>query len=136
MTQAVLARSMSVYPRAKFTGDRADWMYLTGRPMNPRPLLATGLVLASLPDLAAGGRYEKTRLRLDDDVAPGRVGEDIAVPVFALAEYTLSPNARRSVLTGVEVDDSLRLEDASGRKVRESDLSNAPFIGASFQARF
>jgi outer membrane receptor protein involved in Fe transport len=88
-------------------------------------------------EFAAGARYEKTRFRLDDDgVAPGGVGEDTAVPLFALAEYTLSPNARLSVFGGIEVDASVRLEDASGRKVSESDLSNAPFFGASFQARF
>ena len=86
---------------------------------------------------AAGARYEKNRFRLDDDgIAPGGVGEDTAVPVFVLAEYRLSPGARLSVFGGAEIDGRLRLEDASGRKVDESDLSSAPFLGASFQVSF
>ncbi|MCG6965663.1 MAG: TonB-dependent receptor [Chromatiaceae bacterium] len=84
-----------------------------------------------------GGRYEKTRFRLDDDgVAAGGVGEDRAVPLFAVAEYVFSPDTKLSMFGGARVGGSLRLEDASGRRVSESDLSNAPFLGASLQTRF
>jgi outer membrane receptor protein involved in Fe transport len=79
-----------------------------------------------------GGRYEKIRFRLDDD----GVGEDTAVPLFALAEFAFSPDTKFSIFGGTEVGGSLRLEDASGRRVSESDLSSAPFFGASFQTNF
>lgn len=86
---------------------------------------------------ALGGRYEKTRFRLDDDgVAAGGVGEDTAVPLFALAEFAFSPDAKIGIFGGTEVGGRLRLEDASGRLIGESDLSNAPFFGASFQTNF
>jgi outer membrane receptor protein involved in Fe transport len=86
---------------------------------------------------ALGGRYENIRFRLDDDgVAPGGVGEDTAVPLFALAEFAFSPDAKFSIFGGVEVGGSLRLEDASGQRVSKSDLSSAPFFGGSFQANF
>lgn len=86
---------------------------------------------------ALGGRYERIQFRLDDDgVAADGVGEDTAVPLFALAEFALSPDAKFSIFGGAEVGGSLRLEDASGRRVSESDLSSAPFFGASFQTNF
>lgn len=86
---------------------------------------------------AVGGRYEKIRFRLDDDgAAAGGVGEDRAVPLFALAEFAFSRDARLSIFGGTEVGGSLRLEDASGRRVSQSDQSSAPFFGAALQAKF
>jgi hypothetical protein len=88
-------------------------------------------------EFAFGGRYEKTRFRLDDrGVAPGGVGEDTAVPLFAVAEYAFSPDTKLSIFGGTEVNGSLRLEDSSGRRVNASDQSSAPFFGASLQTSF
>lgn len=86
---------------------------------------------------ALGGRYEKLRFRLDDQgVAPGGVGEDTAVPLYAMAEFRYSPDIKFSLFGGTRVGGELRLEDASGHRLRESDLSSTPFFGASFQANF
>ena len=86
---------------------------------------------------AFGGRYEKTRFRLDDDgVAPGGVGEDEAVPLYALAEYSWSEEVKLSFIAGAEVGGSLRLEDSSGNRISESDLDTAAFLGLTFRARF
>jgi hypothetical protein len=86
---------------------------------------------------AFGARYEKTRFRLDDSgPAPDGVGEDKAVPLFALAEFTLAPDLKLSLVGGAEVGAELRLEDSSGNRVSSSDLSTAPFFGATLQARF
>jgi outer membrane receptor protein involved in Fe transport len=86
---------------------------------------------------ALGGRYEKVRFRLDDDgAAPDGVGEDKAVPLFALAEFAFSRDAKISVFGGTEVGGALRIEDESGRRVSQSDQSSAPFFGASLQASF
>ena len=53
---------------------------------------------------ALGVRYEKIRFRFDDDgAAPGGVGEDTAVPLFALAEFAFSADAKLSILGGTEV---------------------------------
>lgn len=86
--------------------------------------------------LALGSRYEKLRFRLDDSgPAPGGVGEEKAFPLFALAEFAVSRNAKLSFAGGAEVGASLRLEDAAGNLITESDLSTAPFLGATFEAR-
>lgn len=86
---------------------------------------------------AFGGRYESTRFRLDDaGIAPDGVGEDKAVPLFAVADLALSPDATLSLFGGAEVAGVLRLEDSAGRLVSESDQSTAPFLGASLRVRF
>ncbi len=88
-------------------------------------------------EFALGGRYEKIRFRLDDQgVAPGGVGEETAVPLYAMVTFAFSPDIKFGLFGGTKVAGTLRLEDASGRRLRESDMSSAPFFGASFQASF
>ena len=100
-----------------------------------------GLQLTWQPDtswrFALGGRYEKTRFRLDDNgVAPGGVGQDKAIPLYALAEYSWSEDLKLSLIGGAEVGGNLRLEDSSGNLVSDSDLDTAPFLGLTFRGRF
>ena len=84
-----------------------------------------------------GGRYEKTRFRLDDSgPAPNGIGQDKAFPLFALAEYAFDRDTRLSLIGGAEVGANMRLEDSNGRHISDSDLSTAPFIGAAFQMKF
>jgi outer membrane receptor protein involved in Fe transport len=87
--------------------------------------------------LALGGRYEKIRFRLDDKgAAPGGVGEDEAIPLYALAEYSWSDDLKLSLIGGAEVGGNLRLEDRSGNLISETDMDTAPFIGLTFKGRF
>ena len=87
--------------------------------------------------LALGGRYEKIRFRLDDKgAAPGGIGEDEAIPLYALAEYSWSDDLKLSLIGGAEVGGNLRLEDSSGNLVSESDMDTAPFVGLTFKGRF
>jgi outer membrane receptor protein involved in Fe transport len=86
---------------------------------------------------ALGARYEKTRFRLDDDgPAVDGVGEDKAIPIYALAEFNVTNDTALTFIGGAEVGASLRLEDASGALVSDSDLSTAPFFGALLRTRF
>jgi len=86
---------------------------------------------------ALGGRYEKTRFRLDGSgPAPDGVGQDKAFPLFALAEFALSSDATLSLIGGAELGAELRLEDKSGDRISGSDLSTAPFFGATLKMRF
>ncbi|MFZ0256829.1 MAG: hypothetical protein WAN46_14565 [Gammaproteobacteria bacterium] len=86
--------------------------------------------------LALGSRYEKLRFRLDDSgPAPGGVGQEKAFPLYALAEFAILRDVKLSIVGGAEVGASLRLEDASGNLIRDSDLSAAPFFGATFEAK-
>jgi len=84
-----------------------------------------------------GGRYEKTRFRLDDKgPTSGGVGQDKSVPLFAQAEYRIDKDVSFNLIGGAETAASLRLEGAAGQLISSSDLSTAPFIGATFSARF
>lgn len=86
---------------------------------------------------AFGGRYESNRFRLDDKgPARGGVGQDTAVPLFALAEYSWSQQVKLSVIGGAEVGGNLRLEDRDGIRVSDDDLDTAPFLGVTFRGRF
>ena len=86
---------------------------------------------------ALGGRYEKTRFRLDDSgPAPDGVGQDKAFPLFALAEFAVSSDITLSLLGGAELGATLRLEDESGDLISKSDLSTAPFFGATLKVKF
>jgi outer membrane receptor protein involved in Fe transport len=86
---------------------------------------------------ALGGRYEKIRFRLDDDApAPNGVGQDKAFPLFALAEYAVSDDITLSLLGGAELGATLRLEDEYGDLISTSDLSTAPFFGATMKVKF
>jgi hypothetical protein len=86
---------------------------------------------------ALGGRYEKTRFRLNDSgPAADGIGQDRAVPLFAMAEYAFSKDTRVSLLGGAEVGANLRLEDSSGGYITDTDISTAPFFGATFRTRF
>jgi outer membrane receptor protein involved in Fe transport len=84
-----------------------------------------------------GARWETWRFRLDDaGPAPDGVGEEEAIPVFAAAAYEIIPPVRVSVVGGVDVGGSLTLEDEDGREIAEEDFDPAPFLGATFRARF
>jgi hypothetical protein len=86
--------------------------------------------------LALGSRYEKFRFRLDDSgPAPEGVGQEKAFPLYALAEFAIWRDAKLTLVGGAEVGASLRLEDASGNLIRDSDLSTAPFFGATFEVK-
>jgi len=88
-------------------------------------------------EFALGGRYEKIRFRLNDSgPVPDGVGEDKSFPLFLLAEYIVGDDMQLGLIGGAEIGTNMRLEDASGNRVVDSDLSSAPFLGVTFQAKF
>jgi hypothetical protein len=87
-------------------------------------------------DFALGGRYEKTRFRLDDKgPAGGGIGEDTSLPFYAVANYRVSKSLALNLIGGVDVGTTLTLEDANGTKIAESDADNAGFFGATFKLK-
>jgi hypothetical protein len=100
-----------------------------------------GLALSWTPTddwtLGLGARSEDARFRLDDrGRAPGGVGEDEGLPVYATATWRPVPMAEISAIGGVKLGGSLRLEDAAGRFVAQEDYDPAPFLGLSGSLRF
>lgn len=88
-------------------------------------------------EFALGGRFEKTRFRLDDSgPAHDGVGQDKSFPLFALAQFAVSSDITLSLLGGAEIGATLRLEDKSGDLISKSDLSTGPFFGATLKMKF
>lgn len=84
-----------------------------------------------------GARYETWRFRLDDSgPAPDGVGEEEAIPIYLVAAWEATPRVRLSVVGGLEVAGTLTLEDEDGRELEDEDVDPAPFLGATFRARF
>lgn len=84
-----------------------------------------------------GGRYEKERFRLDDrGAAPGGIGETTATPIYLAVTRKLGRVARLRGVVGVDLNGSLRLEDAQGQLLERTDMDDAPFAGATFDVRF
>ncbi len=84
-----------------------------------------------------GARYEKERFRLDDRVtAPGGVGQDSSIPIYFAATRNLGRTASFSLIAGAKTAGNLRLEDARGNKIDDSDYETAPFAGGTFRVRF
>lgn len=85
-----------------------------------------------------GARYEKLRFRLDDTgPAPGGTGEDRAFPLYVGALYAPDRKREVSFVAGSEFGGELRLDDANGNRVAESEQDDgAIFAGVTFRVRF
>jgi len=87
--------------------------------------------------VSVGARYEKARFRLDDKgVGPGGIGQERSVPVYLGATRHFGRHLSVSLVAGVEFAGELRLEDADGHLIDETDFDNAPFGGATLDLRF
>jgi hypothetical protein len=88
-------------------------------------------------NLALGGRYESLRFRLDDSgPAPDGVGEDRSFPLYLSATYNRGRDLQLSLIGGVELGGTLRLDDSKGRRIAKEDYDTAPFLGFNFNFRF
>ncbi len=84
-----------------------------------------------------GGRYEKERFRLDQrGVAPNGIGETMATSLYLIATRRLGYIGSLSAIAGVDLNGSLRLEDADGDLLDRTDYDPAPYFGATAKLRF
>jgi hypothetical protein len=100
-----------------------------------------GLVLDWRPtgqwSLLLGARYEKSRFRLNDKgYAPSGVGQDSGVPVYIGATRSFGRHLSLGLITGVEFNGELRLENAGGELIDRTRYDPAPFGGATLDLRF
>jgi hypothetical protein len=87
--------------------------------------------------VSLGGRYEKERFRLDKrGVAPGGIGESQATSVYLVVTRRLGYVGSISAIAGVDLNGSLRLEDADGDLLERTDYGSASYFGATAQLRF
>lgn len=131
----------SVFPFLLVDWKITDALSLTTRPTGGAtegPGLALNWEVDDKWRLSIGVRYEKLRFRLDDgsSVSPGGIGEDRSIPIYGALSYRFHEHWTAALLGGVNVGGRLRLENASGDKLQESDYDAAPFLGASLSLKF
>jgi hypothetical protein len=135
-----LEDSVNVFPILIIDWEITDRLSLkTGRGLGATqgPGLALSYRASDAWSLALGGRYESLRFRLDDSgPAPDGVGEDRSFPLYLSATYNRGRDLQLSVIGGVELGGTLRVEDSRGRRITKQDYDTAPFLGLSFNFRF
>ena len=84
-----------------------------------------------------GASYRVLRFRLSDTgpVSNG-VGQESGVPVFLRVTRNFSEQMALHFYGGVVAGGKLRVENASGDKLREEDFDPAPLVGLTFVGRF
>jgi hypothetical protein len=88
-------------------------------------------------NLGLGAAWRTTRFRLSEGgpVANG-IGEERGVPVFLRGTRDFGAGVTLNLYAGFVTAGQLRVEDASGRALREVDVDPAPLLGATLSARF
>jgi hypothetical protein len=112
-----------------------------GNPFPAGPAGGAGLELTYAPDdrweFAGGGAYRSTRYRLDDNgAAPGGVGENRFVPLFARVSRRFGTATKVDFYAGVAVGGRLSLTDSAGATVARDDYATGPLIGATLAHRY
>jgi hypothetical protein len=88
-------------------------------------------------ELSLGARYQKERFRLDDrGIASGGVGQQTSFPLYLGATRSFGPHLNLRFTAGLEFGGELRLEDAGGGLIDETDYDTAPFGGATLDLSF
>ena len=117
--------------------DRWNLSTSRGLAASQGPGLTLGYQLNEDWTLGVSGRYEDIEFRLDDNgPEAGGVGRDQSLPLVLIATLSPSPQLTLSVFTGVELLGTLKLKNAIGDVVEESDYDPAPLFGATFEFRF
>ncbi len=84
-----------------------------------------------------GAAWRVLRFRLSDTgPTPGGIGQERGVPVFLRVSRNFTDQLALHLYGGVVVAGQLRLENASGGRLREENFDPAPLFGATFIGRF
>jgi len=130
----------NVFPILAIEWDITDSLNLsTGRGLaaSQGPGLTLSYEASDQVSLGLAGRYETTQFRLNDDgPAPGGIGEDRSFPLVVSVAYDPTPRVSLSAFAGAEFYGRLRLEDANGNRIDQSDYDPAPLAGIALRARF
>jgi hypothetical protein len=110
-------------------------------PLAAGPTGPAGLELDYLTEsgwtVGVGAAGRKTRFRLSESgpVANG-VGQVSGAPIFLRAAREFEGGLTLNLYAGVVVAGQLRVEDASGKQLREDNFDMSPIVGANFTMRF
>jgi hypothetical protein len=135
-----LESGSTVFPILAIDWNISDrWNLSTGRGLaaSQGPGLTLSYQLNEDWSLGLAGRYEDIEFRLDNSgVAAGGVGRDQSIPLVFTADLKASQKLSLSVFAGLELGGTLKIQDAMGETIEESDYDPAPLFGASFEFRF
>ena len=88
-------------------------------------------------ELAGGAAYRDYRFRLRSDApVPNGLGRNSGIPVFAKLTHKFGPAAQIDLYAGVVADGQLRVLDASGSTVQQSDYGTSPMFALSGRFSF
>jgi hypothetical protein len=118
-----------------------DEHWRVANPFAAGPAGGAGVELAYAPDerweFAIGGAYRLYRFRLNGSgPAPGGVGENRFIPLFARITRKLGPQIRIDLYAGASVYGRLSVDDASGNGFAQDDYKTAPVIGVTLAHRY
>jgi len=83
-------------------------------------------------ELAGGAAYRDYRFRLRSDASvPNGLGRNTGIPVFAKLTHKFAPAAQIDLYAGVVANGQLRVLDASGSTVQQSDYGTSPLLALS-----
>jgi len=135
-----LENSTRFFPVLAIDWDISErWNLSTGRGLvaSQGPGLTLSYQLNDDWSLGLAGRYESVEFRLDDEgVAAGGVGRNQSMPLVFTAELKPTDKLSLSVFTGLQFNGTLKLKDATGEVLEESDYDPAALFGATFEYRF
>jgi len=115
------------------------WNLSTGRGLaaSQGPGLTLSYKLNEDWSLGLTGRFENVEFRLDDKgPAPGGVGRDRSMPIVFSARLKPNDRLNLNVFTGLAVNGELKLRNAAGDTVEETDYDPAMVFGAAFDYSF
>ena len=118
-----------------------DDHWRVSNPFQAGPAGGAGLelvrALGSQWELAAGASFRDYRFRLrDDGPAPGGIGRNEGVPVFARLTRQLGPQGHVDLYAGAVTAGKLRVLDATGATLSSSSYHPAPLLAASATLNF
>jgi hypothetical protein len=118
-----------------------DDQWRVSNPFQAGPAGGAGLelvrALGSQWELAAGASFRDYRFRLrDDGPAPGGIGRNEGVPVFARLTRQLGPRGHIDLYAGAVTAGKLRVLDANGATLSSSSYHPAPLLAASATLSF
>ena len=118
-----------------------DDHWRVSNPFQAGPAGGAGLelvrALGSQWELAAGASFRDYRFRLrDDGPAPGGIGRNEGVPVFARLTRQRGPQGHVDLYAGAVTAGKLRVLDATGATLSSSSYHPAPLLAASATLNF
>lgn len=115
------------------------WYLSTSRGLaaSQGPGLTLGFKATETWSFGLTSRYENQEFRLDESgTTPDGIGKDQSIPMVVSAAWEPNTTVKLAMFAGLEFAGTLKIKDASGELLSESDYDPAPIFGATFELSF